>query len=142
MTYKEYKENITQEINDFTKKYCIWAFSQKQLDEALKEHNLTEKEFQDNYCSFFGGGAIRQDKVQEYLELTKRQDEELKELMKDEQFAYEALYYELTNHEYGYTYDATDTLASLNLTAEDIEKNQVLNRAFCKAANEIKESQY
>lgn len=138
MTYKEYKENMTQEINEFANQYCIWAFGREQLAEALKEHNLTEEEFQNNYCGFFGGGAIRKDKIKEYENICEKQNNQLKELMKDEEFAYDALYYELANHEYGYTGNESDALRDLGLTADDIINNQVLNRAFCRAAREIK----
>jgi hypothetical protein len=138
MTYKEYKETTTQEINQFVDANCIWAFGREQLAEALKEHNLTEEEFQNNYCGFFGGGAIRKDKIKEYEKICEKQNNQLQELMKDERFAYEALYYELANHEYGYTGNESDALRDLGLTADDIIANQVLNRAFCRAAREIK----
>lgn len=138
MTYKEYKENMTQEINEFVNKNCIWAFGREQLAEALKEHNLTEEEFRNNYCGFFGGGAIRKDKIKEYDNICEKQNAKLKELLNDEKFACDALYYELANHEYGYTGDETPALETLGLTADDIVDNPVLNRAFCRAAREIK----
>ena len=48
-------------------------------------------------------------------------------------FAYDALFYEMNNHEYYYTYDITDTLQSLGLSFEDIEKNAYLKLAYLRA---------
>ena len=42
------------------------------------------------------------------------------------------------NHEYGYTGNETPALETLGLTADDVVDNPVLNRAFCRAAREIK----
>lgn len=142
MTYNEYKEQTTKELNEFTEKNCIWAFSDEQLKEALQEKNITRDDFDKNYTGFIGGGAIRKDKVKEFNEMCERHNNKLKELMQDFKFAYDSIYYELANHEYGYTYDETDALASLGLSISDIVNNPTLNKAFCKAATEIKNSQY
>lgn len=141
-TYKEYKSACSDELNDFAEQNCIWAFGKEQLTEALKKLNLTEAEFQEKYTGFFGGGAILKDKVQAYLDLCKKQNDELQELLKDPEFCYEALYYELANHEFGYTGDETPALIVLGLTAEDICSNKVLNEAYCRAVSDIKNSDY
>ena len=51
--YKQWNEARTQEVNQFVELNCIFAFGRDQLQEALKEHNLTEKEFErlSEHCS-------------------------------------------------------------------------------------------
>lgn len=141
MKYKEYKEIMSKEINEFVDANCIWAFGKEQLEQALKERNLTQEQFNNEFCGFIGGGAIRKDKVKEYLEICEKQNAKLKELLNDEQFACDALYYELANHEYGYTGNETPALETLGLTADDIVDNPVLNRAFCQAVQEIRKQE-
>lgn len=138
MKYKEWNEQRIKDVNDFVNANCIFAFGPEQLKQALKEHNLTEEQFQAEYVAFYGGGAIREDKVKEYESMSQRHFDDLQEKMKDFDFAYSAFYYELSNHEYGYTYDETDALIDLGLTPKQIAENQILNRAFCKAAQEVK----
>lgn len=137
MLYQDFKKITEKEVNEFTKKYCFWAFGRDQLNKKLQELGITEEELQKNYVSFYGG-AIRADKVAEYRKIADKHNQQLKENMKNFDFAYSAFRYELANHEYGYTYDEEPALDALCLTAREVVKNEILNRAFCKAAQEIK----
>lgn len=139
MTYKEWKEKISNELNEFVNTNCVWAFNPEQFKEALTKLNITKDEFHRQYTGFIGGGAIRKDKVTEWEKITEKQTHELRELLKDEDFAYTAFRYELNNYEYGYTYNETPALDALGLTVNDVADTPHLNRAFCKAATEIKE---
>lgn len=136
--YKQWNEARTQEVNQFVELNCIFAFGRDQLQEALKEHNLTEKEFESDFVGFIGGGAIRESKIKDYEAMCKKHFDELQENLKDFDFAYSAFYYELANHEYGYTHDETEALIDLGLMPKDIESNPILNKAFCKAALELR----
>ena len=138
MKYTEWNEQRIKDVNDFVDANCIFAFGTEQLNQALKERNLTKKQFKAEYVAFYGGGAIKESKVQEYDAMCQRHFNDLQEKMKDFDFAYSAFYYELGNHEYGYTHDETDALIDLGLTPNQIAENPTLNRAFCKAAQEIK----
>ena len=47
-------------------------------------------------------------------------DAELAELIKDNKFLKNALFYELGNYEYGYTYDESEALQALGLTEDKL----------------------
>ena len=49
MTFKEFKEMQAKELNEFTHKYCFWAFSRDQLNKKLQELGITEEELQKKY---------------------------------------------------------------------------------------------
>ena len=48
-------------------------------------------------------------------------------------------YYELVNHEYGFTGDAEDTLEALGYTMERVQANQCLRTGFELACKKIME---
>lgn len=50
-------------------------------------------------------------------------------------------YYELKNHEYGYTCNANDTLETLGYTLEQIQSDQRLRRGFERACKKIMEEE-
>lgn len=54
-----------------------------------------------------------------------------------EGFIYEAMLYELENHEYCITMDAEDAFRTLRLSYEDVLQDDRLRRGFQKAHNEI-----
>ena len=60
----------------------------------------------------------------------KRHEIERKELKKDVKKLFDALVYELNNHEYCITYDVTDALESLGLTKDDVDP--VILKKACK----------
>lgn len=67
---------------------------------------------------------------EEYFQRTQK---ELKEFLKDDDYLKSAFKYEFANHECGYTYTPQDALPPLNLTYEEVEKNERLNRVFNEA---------
>lgn len=139
MLYKELKEIQAKELNEFTSKYCFWAFGREQLNKKLQELGITEEELQKNYVSFYGG-AIRADKAAEYRKIAEKHNQQLAENMKDFDFARSAFLYELNNHEYGYTYNGIPALDALNLTIQEVADNLTLNRAYCEACEQIKDT--
>ena len=139
MNYGDFKKKTSEELNAFTKKYCFWAFGRDQLNAKLQELGITEEEMRQKYVGFYGG-AILADKVKDYEALSDKHFKQLKEYLKDEKFAYSAFRYELSNHEYGYTYDEAPALRALCLTARDVSENETLRRAFVKAAADVKEA--
>lgn len=138
MNYQDFKLAQEKELNEFTSKYCFWAFGQDQLDKKLAELGITEEELQEKYVGFYGG-AMRADKVSEYEELSTHHFNQLQEHLKNADFALSAFKYELANHEYGYTYDETPALRALGLSARDVADNEVLRNAFVKAVQDIRE---
>lgn len=99
MTYAEYKEQERNRVNDLP---VFWAFSNKQFREAMEARGLTENDTDKIYRLGNGGFYLRSDseKVRAYF----NRKSELPELLKDYDFAFDAFYYEMCNHEYGINY--------------------------------------
>ncbi len=97
MNYAEYCKKKQEEYNALP---VFYAFSIKQFEEAMQERGLNSKHDLDQVRSLgYGGYYLKKDelKIKEFL----NKPDELKELMEsDEQFAEEAIYFEMANHEY------------------------------------------
>lgn len=99
-TYQEYVDRKQEEFNALP---IFWAFSQSQFDEAMKKAGLDPADT-DKIYAFGGGGYYKRSdapKIRDYF----RKKNELPELMKDYDFAYDAFRYELGNHEYIYNWE-------------------------------------
>ncbi len=124
--YKTLKEKHKKEVNSFP---MVFAFNNDQFKEGMEKLGLTEKDT-NKVVSIGAGGFIRKDDVKAYKEMFKRMDEEIQSAIDSdttgEGFIKDMFYYELANHEYGYSQDLTDTLNALNLTMEDINNNPAL----------------
>lgn len=139
MKYMELKNRFEKEYNDFSKENIIWAFSDEQLNEALKERGLTLKQFKELYSRFYAGGAILNSSVSDYEAMSNKHYDELHyNLRNDSDFAYEAFRYELANHEYCITCDETPALRALCLTVDDIKESPLMLEAFKKAEKECR----
>ena len=98
-TYTEFKNRRQEAINEFTNKYMVFAFGKEQLRAKLKALNLTEEEFQEQYCGYAGGG-MRKDKVKDWVKLNIKWDKELKDkMLKSKRFAMQAFNHEFSNYE-------------------------------------------
>lgn len=132
--YIEMKNRQQEEVNAFP---MAFAFNQKQLEEGMRKLGLDPSET-DKVCSLFGAGDfLRKTDVPAFAEMSRRHRSELKAAMDADEtgegFIFEAFDAELSNHEYGYTGDATDALAALGITREDLEKDARLMHGFKKA---------
>jgi len=120
--YQITKERHQKEFNDFSKKSMFFAFDKKQFEEGMKKLGLEPSET-NKIVSIGAGGYLLKDKVNELKNLSKRQKEELKQLRKNKkQFATDLFTYELANHEFGFTYDLSETLDALGMTLSGIKK--------------------
>ena len=54
-----------------------------------------------------------------------------------EGFIHDMFYFELNNHEYSITYDTTDALEALGLTAEEIAADERLKKGLALAHSQI-----
>ena len=108
----------------------FFAFDNKGFEEGKQKLGLTDNS---EVLALGCGSYIRKTDRELWKNLYKQQDIELKEVMNEYSFAFDAFSYELSNHEYCVTYDTEDTLDALGLTYEEVEGNPVLNRAL-KAA--------
>lgn len=99
---KTYKERKKERENLISSAHLIRAFSKEQLESnADYQEAIKNGEKLYNYC----GALITKPN---YLKLAKKQDKsqnEFDKLCENENFLYEAMRYELSNHEYAYNYD-------------------------------------
>lgn len=131
-TYVEQKKRHAEELNNF--KGLFFAFSQEQLNEGLKKLNATTQDI----VSIGAGGFILKAELQAFKDMYKRHGTERRELKNDRNKLFEALVYELRNHEYCVTYDTADALDSLGLTKDDVEPallkkacNEAVKGCYC-----------
>jgi hypothetical protein len=138
--YKELKNNHQNEVNSFP---IFFAFSEDQFEEGMKTLRLKpyEKEL---ICSVGMGGFILKADVEDYNNMFSRQDEEMKLSINDyetgENFIFDMFNYELSNHEYTYTYEIDDTISALGFTIEEIEADERLLRGLNRACNYQREN--
>ena len=121
-TYQALKERHGKEFSDFPMNY---AFSKEQLKEALNK--LAAKK--EDCCTVGGGSVIKKKDVRSYLYMVQRHNKEQENAFKSNAILIDAIKYELGNHEYGYTWDATSTIDALGL---DLSKSRI-NECFMEA---------
>lgn len=129
--YIEYKNRKHAEFDKLPMKV---AFGNKQFEQMMKEWGLTTSKEDLTKIHQLGAGCycLKKDThlFEEHLQRTQK---ELKEFLKDDNNLKSAFKYEFANHECGYTYTPQDALPPLNLTYEEVEKNERLNRVFNEA---------
>jgi hypothetical protein len=123
-TYLELKKKQQKEVNEFP---MIFAFSQKQLEEGMKRLEIisTDELFKSS-C-----GMLYRKKDSKMLhEMIERHSKEMEDAIKGDTkgngFIFEMFNYELANQEYCITGDVFDTLDSLGITFEEVEKDEAL----------------
>jgi hypothetical protein len=104
--YLNLQKRQQQEFSDFP---IAYAFSEKQLEEALEKLGATRDE-----CVTYmnHGDVMKRTDVPAFKAMLKRHTEEIHEALKDEEFAEAAFLYEMDNHEYAINWDGdADVLA-------------------------------
>lgn len=129
--YIEYKNRKHAEFDKLPMKV---AFGNKQFEQMMKEWGLTTSKEDLTKIHQLGAGCycLKKD-THLFEEHFQRTQKELKEFLKDDDNLRSAFKYEFANHECGYTYTPQDALPPLNLTYEEVEKNERLNRVFNEA---------
>lgn len=134
--YIEMKQRQQEEINSLP---IMFAFSNEQFNEGMVE-KFGLKPTSTNIkklCSIGMGGYMKKDEVHLLHEMILRHADEFnKEVAADKTgdgFIYDAFNYELDNHEYCITLDATETLEVLGFTMEEINADPRLLHGFKKA---------
>lgn len=129
--YIEYKNRKHAEFDKLPMKV---AFGNKQFEQMMKEWGLTTSKEDLTKIHQLGAGCycLKKD-THLFEEHFQRTQKELKEFLKDDDNLKSAFEYEFANHECGYTYTPQDALPPLNLTYEEVEKNERLNRVFNEA---------
>lgn len=127
-TYTQQKKRHQDEISGFDG--LFWAFSNEQLEEGLTKLKCTTKDL----ISIGAGGFILRSQVQSFKDCMTRQAQERKELKKDVKIFFDALVYELRNHEYCITCNPANALESLGLNKEDVDP--IILKKACKESLE------
>ena len=129
--YIEYKNRKHAEFDKLPMKV---AFGNKQFEQMMKEWGLTTSKEDLTKIHQLGAGCycLKKD-THLFEEHFQRTQKELKEFLKDDDNLKSAFKYEFATHECGYTYTPQDALPPLNLTYEEVEKNERLNRVFNEA---------
>ncbi|APX10072.1 hypothetical protein SL034_004316 [Vibrio harveyi] len=124
VSYAKFNEEKTTQVID--KFGGFFAFSNKQVDEALiknKENGFSG--LVSDYCSLGAGLIVPKATAKEFLAEWDKVGEQGKKEYLETYTKEEIIGYELNNHEYGYTYDLTDTFEAvehLGFTLEDVRE--------------------
>ena len=138
-TYIEMKNRHQAEINALP---LAFAFSKEQYRDKLAAWNITEDEAAAGaVIGISGGGFIRATDKELVSSTFKRIQEEKRAAIEADTtgtgYIYQGLKYELINHEYSYTEDATEAIQAVGLTLEDMDTN-AFRIAYKKATEEIR----
>ena len=117
----------------------FFACGKQQFEEKVKQLGIApgEKIVSLSACSY-----LRKSDEANYLQLCKRHKQERQDAVAADKtgsgYIYQMFRYELSNHEYGYTGDLSDTLRFLGLTESDVSENKALARGLKKALSHYK----
>lgn len=130
--YRDLMNRQQKEVNEFP---CFFAFDYEQFAEGMRSLGLAPSETYKIYEIGFGG-FIRKTDHKAFHEMLDRHSQELKDAMKDADFAYDAFRTELADHEFCITHDYTDTLDALELTGNQVRSSSMLSDALSKATHD------
>lgn len=134
--YAVFTAQQQKKVDDFVNANMFFAFNNQQFEEGMKKFGLNSKKDSDlkKVCRTFGGGIILKEKLEEYHTLFDQlADEKHAYICESEENAYDAMLYELQNHEYCVTLDPSDAIRDLGLSVDEINGNEMLKKAFSKA---------
>ncbi len=134
-TYLEMKDRHQKEVEAFP---MAFAFNNEQFKEGMEKLGFDVKDTS-KICSTGGGGFIRKSDADAFGAMFDRIHAEEAEARKNDDYLFQMFSYELSNHEYCYTWDLTDTLRSLGLTLEEVRANAQMNNALCRAIDEARQ---
>lgn len=136
-TYQDMRIVQQTEFNSFP---MFAAFNAKQFEDGM--HGLGLEPNDVNAITDIGFGCfVRKTDKDRLIGMQERHYMELKDTLRDLDFAKSAFLYELSNHEYGYTGDIGPVLDALGLSASDFEANPVLGKALAAAIKEYNKGQ-
>ena len=132
--YQELKKKHQEDIDNFP---MFFAFNKEQFEEGMRKLGLEPDNTGAIYKLGSTGGYFRKTDDPAFCDMLERHDAEMKAAIDadttGEGFIFEMFDYELSNHEYCYTGDLTDTLQALGLTKDDINASAKLKHGLQKA---------
>ncbi|MDR1020165.1 MAG: hypothetical protein LBL73_05355 [Synergistaceae bacterium] len=133
-SYSDMKERHEQEINAFP---MVFAFSVKQFEEGMAKLGLTPEDTDKVYKFGGTGGFYRRSDSPALKELFDRHEKETQDALDGDStgdgFIFEMFDYELSNHEYVVSGDASYTLDMIGLSWEEVAASKKLMRGLKKA---------
>lgn len=128
--YLDLKDRQRKEIEDFT---IAYAFNDEQLKEALKKLGVESTK---ECVSVFGhGDIVKKENAPKLVAMLKRHTNEVKEALKDPDFAQAAFLYEMDNHEYAINWDGDDAILDCFCINWDFIRENGLQLAYESARN-------
>lgn len=131
LNYKQTKNLIQQNFNNFPIK---WAFNDSQLKQVLIDLGVTSTK---ELYKVMSGGLIRKTDSDAFKSMLAENDKIRTDFLNSnyENF-FDAILYELHNHEYSYTYEIEPALNALGLDMDELNEFQL------KALKEATKSKY
>lgn len=131
--YKTYSDFKLAERESIDALPIEFAFNDDQFHEMLKKFGLTLSE-KDKLRRTPGGGFCLATDAKMIVDTMLSWSRKLTEMINsDDDFAVDALRYELDNHEYGYTGEPDDALESLGLPSDVNKLDDRMKTLFCRA---------
>lgn len=135
--YEEMKKRHQEEINKFP---FGFAFDLNQYEKMMQKWGLKHTDT-DKICSIGGCGYVRKCDLTAMHEMFDRHKKEFLDAVAEDAtgdgFIYDMFYYELCNHEYGYTSEYDDALETLGYTPEQVVADKRLYHGLVKASDAI-----
>lgn len=131
--YKSYSDFKLAEREAIDALPIEFAFNDDQFHDMLEKFGLTLDE-KDKLRRIPGGGFCLATDAKMIVETMLSWSRKLSEIIKtDDEFAVDALRYELDNHEYGYTGEPDDALLELGLPSDVNKLDERMKNLFCRA---------
>lgn len=126
-TYWQMKVRHQREVDALP---IVSATKLEDLKANMRDLGLEAKEYEQLYRFGHLGSYYKREHVNNIFKTFERHEEEMKEAMKDEEFMIGAFKSELSDHEYGVSYDDTEAIRALGFTREDINNNAMLSKCL------------
>lgn len=140
-----YVELIQQQQEEVNALPLGYAFGSEQFAEMMKKWGLDPERDIDQVYPIGGGCYVQKKDVELMRQTFARHHAELSAAIAADStgggFVYQMFLYELNNHEYGYTWDASEALGTLGYTLKQVREDKRLWNGFQLACAKIAESE-
>lgn len=132
--YEELRDRHSREVNAFP---MFFAYDDDRFKVGMRKFGLTPEDT-DKICRIGGtGGFCLRSDASCLNEMLDRHEKERQEAIDGDPtgngYIYDMFCFELSNHEYTYTYDPEDTLDALELSWDEVNSNAKLLHGLNKA---------
>lgn len=136
--YETLKKKHQEDYNDFP---FGWAFGEKQFAQLMEKWKIKAEDISASVVSIGAGGYIKRSDLPALESMLERHRKETQAAIDADQtgegFIKEMFVYELRNHEYSYTGDASDTLRACGVSEEDLRNKPNLARGLKLAKKQV-----